>query len=333
MKNNNIKILYVSNTKASWDRNDLKLLSKHFETTDKYIGSLKSSFKSMNPFFILKYDIVFFWFASLSFFPILLVSWILRKKIVIIAGGFDVVKLPDIHYGAFLDPWPKKLLRKLMFFYADKVISVSYSNQKEAYENANVPRSKSVMIYHGFKNPHWPLMSFKNRKNQIISIGVINNETYFRKGHINFLKLAKLMPAWDFFLIGKISHDFKYLEEFQKCRNISLPGFLPENDFNRFLNESKFYLQLSEHEGFGCSIVDAALMGCYPIVFDRYSMPEVVNGCGSIINFPDLNSVEKTIIELMNSDIDVELIRSHYLNKFPEETREKKLFELISSMS
>lgn len=326
-----MNILYVSNTKANWALNDFDLLAKHFEITDNFVCSLSSSIKSMNPLFIIRYDVVIFWFASLSFFPILLVSWILRKKIIIIAGGYDVVKVPSIKYGAFLESWPKKLIRKFMFKVSDIVVSVSYSNQHEALENVKVPKSKSVMIYHGFKKNQPPLKNFQERKRQLVTIGAITNENYLRKGHKYFLELAQRMPDWNFILIGKVSSDFRHLKEFQNCQNLCMLGFLPDSKFNEILNESKFYLQLSTHEGFGCSIVDAALMGCYPIVYDQYAMPEVVEGCGKIIKYLDLSSVEIAISELENIDLKVESIRSYYLDKFPEKIREEKLVKLISS--
>lgn len=327
-----MNILYVSNTKASWALNDFNILSRHFNVTDNFVSSIKSSFKAMNPFFIIHHDVVVFWFASLSYLPILLVSWILRKKIVIIAGGYDVVKHPNINYGAFNESWPKRFLRKFIFLVSDRVISVSFSNQQEALHNVKVPNSKSEMIYHGFKKNQLPLRKFQDRKKQIITIGAVTNETYLRKGHKYFVKLAQRMPDWKFILIGKVSSDFQHLREFQECLNLSLPGFLPDTKFNEILNESKFYLQLSNHEGFGCSIVDAALMGCYPIVYDQYAMPEVVEGCGRIVKFGDLSSIESVVSELENTNINVESIRSHYYNKFPEEVREEKLVKLLTSL-
>jgi glycosyltransferase involved in cell wall biosynthesis len=326
-----MKILFVYNTKASWALNDFNLLSKHFNVTDCFISSLKSTLKEIIPHSINKYDIVIFWFASLSFLPILFVSWILKRKLIIIAGGYDVVKLPSIHYGAFSESWARKLLRKFMFIVSDKIVSVSYSNQKEAFNNVKIPISKSVMIYHGFKDSKMFLKHFQERKRQVVTIGAINNGNYLRKGYKYYLELAQSMPDWKFIHIGQVSSDFHYVKEFQACQNLNMLGFLPEEKFNETLNESKFYLQLSTHEGFGCSIVDAAIMGCYPIVYDMPAMPEVVAGCGEIIKFMDMGSVKRAISELENSDINVESIRSHYLAKYPEKLREEKLVELITS--
>ncbi len=241
------------------------------------------------------------------------------------------MKLPGIQYGAFSESWARKLLRKFMFIVSDKIVSVSYSNQKEAFINAKVPISKSVVIYHGFKDSQMLLKHFQERKRQVVTIGAINNGNYLRKGYKYYLELAQSMPDWKFIHIGQVSSDFHYINEFQACQNLNMLGFLPEEKFNETLNESKFYLQLSTHEGFGCSIVDAAIMGCYPIVYDMSAMPEVVAGCGKIVKFMDMGSVKRAISELENSDIDVESIRSHYLAKFPEKLREEKLVELITS--
>ncbi|WP_348810466.1 glycosyltransferase [Flavobacterium maritimum] len=327
-----MNILYITNTKTTWTNNDYEILAKHFNVSNNFIGSFESILKSLNPFFILKHDVVIFWFASLSFSPILFLSWILRKKIIIIAGGYDVVKVSDTKYGAFCDSWPKRMIRKLMFIAADKVVSISFSNQREALENANVPISRSVMIYHGFVDPKISVQTFEERKKQVVTVGIINDETYIRKGYKYFFELAQIMPDWDFIHIGKVTEDFQHMVDFHKCKNLSMMGFLPTKRFNEVLNESKFYLQLSNHEGFGCSIVDAALMGCYPIVFDRYAMREVVQGCGEIIEFPNIELVQCKIRELENANLNVEDIRLHYLKKFPNESREERLVNVISSL-
>ena len=42
---------------------------------------------------IKSHDVIFFWFASLRFFIPALIARIYRKKIITVAGGFDVAKV------------------------------------------------------------------------------------------------------------------------------------------------------------------------------------------------------------------------------------------------
>lgn len=323
-------VMYVYNTKTSWTKNDYEILEEHFEVSNCFVGRWFDFVKYINPFFIQKHDIIILWFASLSFFPITVFAWLFRKKIVIIAGGFDVVKLPVICYGAYIDPWYRSIFRRFIFWSADQVISVSNSNQKEVFNNVKVPAAKSTMIYHGFKDKKNNLISFNQRKNQLVTIGAINNETYLRKGLKYFLELAKKMPEWDFILIGKVDKNFEFLKDFEDCSNLLMTGYITDEELDTHLNESKFYIQLSQHEGFGCSIVDAALMGCYPIVYDRFAMPEVVEGCGEIVALYELDDVSSRIEKLSTQNLQVEEIRSHYQKKFSFNKRKKRLINSLT---
>ena len=321
--------MYVYNVRTPWTKNDLALLSEKNEVSDCFYSKPSDHFKLSNPFFIFKHDVIVFWFASLSFFPIAFVAWLLRKDTIIIAGGFDVVKLPSIGYGGFANPWYKRIFRRFIYRKAKKVLSISKSNQNEALTNAKVSPDKSTIVSIGFFPKSIPLTPFEARKNKIISIGGITNETYLRKGHKYFLELARIMPDWQFVLVGKIAPDFKYLEDFKSCSNLTMTGFLPDEDLDDLLNESKYYVQLSHHEGFGCSIVDAALMGCYPIVFDRFAMPEVVEGCGSIVPPESVELVKQEILK--GPSVEVEKMRVFYQDKFPMEKRKKALNRIISN--
>lgn len=327
-----MKILFVHNVDISWTRNDYNLLSKENIVEDCYIRSKIDVLKSINPSIILRNEVVYLWFASLNFFPILFLAHLFRKKIIIVTGGFDVASEPEIGYGAYSSPNFLNYFRNKMFSWATKISCFSYSAKNEAIKNAEVPEEKIDVTYLGFEEVRTPLIPWNKRKKQIITIGAVTKETFLRKGHKYFIELAKQMPDWEFVLIGRLQDGIESLLSIEGLGNIKATGFISDEERDKIINNSRFYLQLSNHEGFGASVVDAALMGCYPIVFNKGSLPEVVTTHGKVVEFEDYNS----IIQAINSnyernDLDVEEIRSSYQKTFPLSTREEKLRDLISN--
>ena len=326
------KVLYLYNTKTTWTENDYEKLSRHFTVTQGFIHTIGDQLRWVNPFRLSSYDVVITWFASLSFLPIALMARLLHKGVVIIAGGYDVVRLPEINYGAWTQNPISRVAREIMFHLADTIVSVSQSNQHELIENVRVSAERSIMLYHGFEDPVVVLRSFDSRQKRIVTIGEITNSTLTRKGYDSFLKLAELMPDWDFWLIGKVDPKVGDWVDQNVGNNVSVPGYVSDESLKEILNDTRFYVQLSVHEGFGVSIVDSALMGCYPIVFDRFAMPEVVAGCGTVIEFGHLNDVKDAILSMNTQSINVEEIRQFYLAKFPSINRENGLCSVVNAL-
>ena len=79
------------------------------------------------------------------------------------------------------------------------------------------------------------------------------------------------------------------IKEFQKNFHL-LPnqilylGFVDRDEMKKLYSESKVYLQLSRHEAFGVSVVEAMAHGCTPFVSNVFALPEVVYGNGFIVN-------------------------------------------------
>ena len=289
-----------------------------------------SAFKAANPLLILKHDTVFCWFGSLNFLPCILMSKLLGRKVTIVAGGFDVARVPSIKYGGFYRSKISMALRRLIFLLADKVATVSKYNTAEANTNARVSPSKIKMIYHGFKANPTKSIPYSKRKNQVISVGSINPETIRRKGHDRFIKLAQSLPEYEFILAGRYAQECKDKIDLLQIPNLRLVGFLEDSELAMLMSESKFYVQLSEHEAFGCSVVEAGLQGCTLIVSDKAALPEIVGSCGHIFNPEDIKMISSFIKSHMHTvDLDIEKQVECLLKRFPESRRKQELLSLI----
>ncbi len=324
------KVLYVRNVDSSWTRSDFNILSKKFDTTDCHINNKATALKMALPWKLLTYNHIFCWFGSLNFFPLIIMSKLLNKKVYIVAGGFDVAKVNSINYGGFARSFWSRLSRKLIFKMADKVICVSKFNEKEAINNAGVNPEKITTIYHGFDKIEGEVPSFTERKNQIISIGAINPETMNRKGHKRFIELAKLLPEYQFILGGKYAPECKDYIDSLGIKNLKLTGFLANSELKNLFCESKYYVQLSEHEAFGCSVVEAGLNGCNLIISDKAALPEVVGEFATVFTPEKTQEIADFIkINLEQAPKASSEISSGLKSKFPYDNRESELLNVF----
>ena len=129
------------------------------------------------------------------------------------------------------------------------------------------------------------------KKKQVLTVGEINKETYLRKGLDRFIDLAKGMLDINFYHIGKWTDNkgnfddtfFNYVKSISP-KNIEYLGYLNDEELYNFFKESKVYAQLSRHEAFGVSVVEAISYNCIPVVWNSFSLPEVVCGNGFIVD-------------------------------------------------
>jgi glycosyltransferase involved in cell wall biosynthesis len=278
---------------------------------------------------IRDYDLIYLWFASINYFFLVILARLFKKKIVIVAGGYDVANVKYLKYGSFYSPL-KSLLVKIMFHTANKIICVSESNKKETIRNSRISTKKIRMIYHGFESKNE--FNFSAKKNIIVTIGIINSKSFLRKGIDRFIKTAEVTPEFQFIIIGKFE---PFLSQMQLPSNIKLMGYLDMSELSNIMVQAKIYLQLSRHEAFGCSVAEAMQYGCIPIVSNSYALPEVVGNCGIVIEEPDNFSEIAEIIRytIDNFTYDRGLSCVDWINNsFSLEKREIDLLKLVSEI-
>ena len=273
-------------------------------------------------------DIIIIWFASKHAIPALLFNLIIKKPVVIIAGGFDVASLPNINYGA-MRKGSRKKIGNWILSKASKVVSVSYSNYKEIVKNTRVEKSQIKLIYNAVPNIK---IVKSEKKKQVLSVGEINKETFLRKGLDRFILLAKSMLDIEFLHVGKWTNNkgkpdqtfFNYVKSISP-KNIEYLGFLKDDELANYYSRSKVYIQLSRHEAFGVSVVEALAYNCIPVVSNVYSLPEIVFKNGFIVNNMS-EALNKTKLAL---EIDSFEVNKEYLNRFSIENRKRSFKKIL----
>jgi glycosyltransferase involved in cell wall biosynthesis len=252
-----------------------------------------------------------------------LFSRIFRKKSIVIAGGWDVVSMPEIGYGAMKGKRIKKTQYALKK--ANRVMAVSESTKD--WIQKWVERDDIITLYHGFDAQ---IFAPKGEKeNMVLTVGKLQNDvTIGIKGLETFLKASELLPDVKFILIG--SHDPKLAKMWRAKApsNLVILEHIPNEKLIEYYQKAKVYAQLSYQESFGCAMAESMLCGCVPVVTRRGAIPEVVGDVGFYVEYGDAKAAAEKIKEALSSDLGVDA-RKRIMKLFPLGKRKKKLTKIV----
>lgn len=282
-------------------KRDIEILKKYFEIRTAPGFSRRRPITSI--FKILKgvlwADLTFAFFAGTHTFLAVLFSKILRKKLVVVVGGYEVAKLPEIGYGAMSQPIYAHIV-KFVLNHADKLLAVSEFNKKEILKYA---KPKNIrLIYASSPIDCDKFRPGGEKEDLVITTGFIKQATIRRKGFETFVKAAEYMPKVKFVLVGGYLDDsISYLKSIAPS-NVTFTGAVGSDVVLRWCQKAKVYCQLSYYESFGMALAEAMACECVPVVTDKGALPEVVGDTGFYVPYGDAEATAAAIKKALNSD-------------------------------
>ena len=269
-------VLVVFNYKSKFVKIDCDLFSLNHKVIehDLYLENYKNILPKM-----IKSKVIVFWFLSFKTLPLIILAKILGKRICVLSGGYDISNIKG--YGMFSNNF-NKFFQKIQFSLSSIVMVNSLSSYNELLQRMPSLINKLFWQYHALAlNPI--KINSEKRNIDFITIGTLKKVNMKRKGIETFIDYAKKYTDKVFYLVGPII-DKELLSLFPK--NVKVTGFIDEIEKNKLLLNSKYYLQDSEHEGFGLSVLEAQLYGCHILYNPVYALNEVVlNGTKMTENF------------------------------------------------
>ena len=216
------RVLVVYPVEATFVRTDLELLSTFCNVTPFHFGE-KSSYLALAKA-IFNTDIVFSWFAEGFAALGNLGAWLLGKRTITVAGGWDVVGMREIGYGMLLKRRGKWQARVALSS-ADLVLP--FSDWSEAAIRRIVPKCRTHRAYLGVDVDKFRPSS---KENIVVSVANITRENLTRKGLRAFVTASRSIPEVRFVLVGR--HYDGAIEELRALAgdNISFPGWLLDSD-------------------------------------------------------------------------------------------------------
>lgn len=326
------KICFVGSG-ISFIEQDRKLLELMGYDVDQhsYKGNLLSYFLSYRRDIkraVQDADIVFGWFASWETMAAVYYAKRYGKKSIVVTGGYDVVYMPEIKYGAFTNN-KEKMSAKYVLNNADLLLPFSHHSKEELLLRSN---PKNIKVVHIGIDPNrfkWK----KNKQDLAITVGGVNQSNLKRKGIEYFVKAAAYLPDVPFCVIGKCSDDtIDYLASLASD-NVTFTGFISDVELLDWYQKSKVYVQVSAHEGFGLAMAEAMLCGNMPVITKRGAIPEVVGDSGIYVNYGDGKATAEAIKVALNASDDMRKdARRRIETHFSLKKRENKLKEAVDML-
>ena len=315
------RILFLGPLLFSYVREDVEILRKKYRVIELDIThNLLKIFLNL-----ARSEIAFIWFADWHAFFTVLFSKILRKRSIVVVGGYDAVYMPEIDYGIFTSRW-KGVLTKWVYRNADLILPVSNDIKKKILRFSK-PK-KIEIVYNGVD---WRKFKPSGKKeNIVITVANIFKSNVKRKNLETLIEVAKFLPEVKFFLIGAhFDKSIKYLRSIAP-KNFKFTGYLPFRKLLRYYQRAKVYVQISIHEGFGRALAEAMSCECVPVVTRRGALPEVVGKVGFYVPCDKPEVIAKAIMRAIRSGRKLgNKARRRVRKLFSMERRRRKLIELL----
>jgi len=272
-------------------------------------------------------DLVMCWFSSWHAFWPIVFSRMLGRPSVLIIGGYDTARMPEIKYGnqtVFYKRW----ITNWNIRHASFLNTFSHFSQAEAAANANISPER-ISVLHLAVPDLFQRQPDRERKKTVMTVGSVWG--LHRKGMLPFVQAARYLKNFEFVHVGKIYNQsaFRVLQS-HAPDNVTFLGFVDDSELASLYQKASVYCQLSAHEGFGLSLAEAMLGGCVPVVTRAGAIPEVTGKHAFYTQAADPRRIADTIQKASSvDDAFRRKIRKHILTHFPMTRREKGMLALI----
>jgi len=294
---NKVRILFVCPYFSSFIQNDLDLLKKHFDVKIRHyinIGNIPKILKG-----VLWADLTFSWFADTHAFWAVLLSKLFKKKSIVIVGGFEVAKVPEINYGLMLS---KKSARRVGYVLknADTVLTVDESLKEDAINIVGVTGTNIQTVPTGYD--HEKFKPCGRKENIVMTVSAGDNRKRVKlKGLDVFVESAQLLPSIKFFVIGLHGVPLEMLRPTAPS-NVEFVEPLLQDELISYYHRAKVYCQLSIREGLPNALCEAMLCECVPVGTERGGIPTAIGDTGFYVPYGDEKATAEAIKKALKSD-------------------------------
>ena len=313
------RVLYVHSRKTTFTDIDRAALAERFEVIDHYQpGRRPRPIELIRK--LRRADVVFGWHASSHTFVALTLARLMGVPSVLVIGGVDTARLPEIGYG-MQRPGPRRWVARGTIAVATRLITNSRYSLREIEANLGLGPDRVALVYHGIPDRFADRVDLGEER-MALSVGVVYRLNLARKGHRPFVDAASHLPDVEFVLAGKWLDDA--IEELRAGAgpNVTFTGYLDDETLDSYFRRAAVYVQPSRHEGFGLAVAEAMLARCVPVVTDAGALLEVVGDTGVVIAEPEARQVADAVRRALELGPEAgERARRRVLERFPYEMR------------
>lgn len=328
------KILFVHPTMSAFIQADLDLLKRHFEVRTLDFGGVRrnagSVFKTVwrLAWGVLWADLSFAWFAERHAKWTIRFSRILGKPSIVVVGGYEVARVPEIGHGSLLDPKKARMV-KYILEHADRVLPVDESLKADAMKNIGADGANIQTIHTGHDSekfkPSGP------RENMVLTVGFVDKVTVRRKGLDVFVEAAKYLPDVKFVLVGNSPDGTLDALRAEAPPNVEFAGFVAHDQLVSYYQRAKVYCQLSMYEGLPNALCEAMLCECVPVGTRVSGIPTAMGDTGFYVPIGDAKAAAEAIKKALASNKGKDA-RTRIKEQFSVEKRELEMLAVIRNL-
>ena len=320
-----VKILFTSTHVTSFIQQDVEILQRHFTVEHLITKGLGALFTI--PLHVLRADITFTWFASVYAFLVVLLARLFGKRSIIVIGGVDVAKYPEINYGIWLTPW-KAMLVKHAIKHAHKVLAVDPFQQQEAKRLAEYDGHNIEYVATGYDSKVWFPAGLKEAF--VLTVAACQDEWRMKaKGIDVLLASAGLLPATRFVIIGLAEQLIPAVRNVAPG-NVEIVAYVQQQELLQYYQRSKVYCQPSYTEGLPNSLCEAMLCECIPVGTNVGGIPTAMDGVGFLVPYGDVSALSQAIQQALQAPASLGAkAREHVARNFTLQKREDALVRIL----
>jgi glycosyltransferase involved in cell wall biosynthesis len=328
------RILFVHPTWAAFIQADMDLLRKHYNVRVLDVSSRKKNFRGVLGTMygmargVLWADLTFCWFAERHAEWMVRISRILGRPSIVVVGGYEVAKVPEIGHGSLLDPKKAKMV-KYILRRATKVLPVDESLKEDAMKNLGIDGKNLQTVHTGHDSEKFKPAGRK--ENMVLTVGFVDKVTIRRKGLDVFVKAAGYLKDVKFVLVGNSSDNTMDTLRATAPSNVEFVGTVPHDQLAGYYQRAKVYCQLSMYEGLPNALCEAMLCECVPVGTKVSGIPTAIGDTGFYVPVGDPKGAADAIKQALASNKGRDA-RARIISEFSVEKREKAMIDIVRGL-
>jgi glycosyltransferase involved in cell wall biosynthesis len=322
------KILFTSSLDTPFINEDHRLLSIHCDVERLTTRGLWAPFRIFPR--ILPADLTYTWFASTYAFWVVLIATILGKPSIIVVGGVDAAKIPEIGYGIWLSRW-KSILVRSAIRKATRVLVVADLLRERLIRLADYDGKNILWVPTGYDGTFWTPGAAKER--MVLTVAACDDVTRLRAKGVDFLfRCAAAMPEVRFVVVG-VQERAMQDAGLHELPNVRVLPYANREELLRLYQVARVYFLPSLAEGMPNSLCEGMLCGCIPVATGVGGVSEVLGTLGIRVTFGDVEGTNAAMGRALEAPAtEGGQMRSRILDFFPLARREREIMQAVTEV-
>jgi glycosyltransferase involved in cell wall biosynthesis len=246
----------------------------------------------------------------------------------VVVGGVDAAKVPEMGYGAHINPRVASRSRYALAR-SDRVLLVDDSLRDEIARNAGVRRPEIITVPLGFDTTLF--CPDEGPRSNVLTVGYVTDVNLRRKGLETFVAAARLLQDLPFVLVGANPGPSTDRLRALAPSNVRLMPALSTPELLEEYRRARVYVQVSQYEGLPSALGEAMACGCIPVGTRIAGIPTLIGDSGFYVPQNDVDATARAIREAYDTDLG-DRPRRRIEERFSQGQRQRALVEIIESL-